>query len=142
MIEPLISLTLKDQNKVFQPGDALVCEYQIDAVSSEEVLAVEASVLWYTEGKGDEDLAVHYFERRTPSDLGEGDLCELRCFETQLPNCPLTYDGNIVNIRWCVRVRLFLRRGKEIVFERPFRLGAVPAANSNQAEMKSGDRSF
>ena len=142
MIEPLISLTLRDQNKIFQPGDSLYCEYQIDAVSSEEVLAVEASVLWYTEGKGDEDLAVHYFERRTPSDLEGGDLRELKSFETQLPNCPLTFDGKIINIRWCVRVRLFLRRGKEIVFERPFRLGAVPPANFNQAETKSGDRSF
>lgn len=127
MIEPLISLTLRDPNRVFQPGDILHCEYQIDAVEAKEVQAVEASVLWYTEGKGDEDLAVHYFERRTPSDVEAGDLCELRRFEVALSNSPLTYDGSILKIRWCVRVRLFLRRGKEIFFERPFRLGAVPA---------------
>jgi len=130
MMEPLISLTLRDPNRVFQPGDKLYCEFQIDAVEAEEVQAVEASVLWYSEGKGDEDLAVHYFERRTPSDVEESDLRELHCFECVLPNSPLSYDGAILKIRWCVRVRLFLKRGKEIFFERAFQLGAVPSVES------------
>lgn len=128
MIEPLISLTLRDPKRVFQPGDTLYCEYQIDAVEAENVQAVEASVLWYTEGKGDEDLAVHHFERCTPSDVEGGDLRELRSFEVVLPNSPLSYEGAILKIHWCIRVRLFLKRGKEIFLERPFRLGAVPAA--------------
>jgi hypothetical protein len=126
-MEPLISLTLRDPRRIFQPGDELECEYQIDAVPAEEIQAIEASVLWYTEGKGDEDLAVHYFERRVPGDAENGDLRPLRRFHSRLPNSPLSYNGAIVKIRWCVRVRLFLRRGKEVIFERPFQLGSVPA---------------
>lgn len=125
-MEPLISMTIRDRDGVFQPGDHLECEYQIDAVDADEVQAVEASILWYTEGKGDEDFAVHYFERRVPADADDGDLRVLRRITTPLPNSPLSYDGALFKIHWCVRVRLFLRRGKEIFLEQPFRLGDVP----------------
>jgi hypothetical protein len=122
-MDPLISLQLRYPSRVYYPGDDLQCEYQIDAVEAEEIQAVEASVLWYTEGKGDEDLAVHFFERRTPADVEDGDLRPLHQFSTRLPNSPLSYAGSIVKIRWCARVRLFLRRGKELFFEQPFVLG-------------------
>ena len=45
-------------------------------------------------------------------------------FGTILPNSPLSYSGSMVKIRWCARVRLFLRRGKELFFEQPFVLSA------------------
>ena len=128
MIEPLISLQLRYPNRIYHPGDELECECQIDAVEADEIQAVEASVLWYTEGKGDEDLAVHYFERRTPSDVENGDLRPLHRFRTILPNSPLSYAGSMVKIRWCARVRLFLRRGKELFFEQPFVMGARSSA--------------
>jgi len=123
-MEPLISLQLREPNRVFNPGDGLECEYQIDAVDPLEIQAVEASVLWYTEGKGDEDLSVHFFERRVPHDAENGDLRQLHRFNTVLPNSPLSYGGKILKIRWCARVRLFLRRGKEICFEQPFTMAA------------------
>ena len=124
-MEPLISLCLSDQRCAFDPGEMLRCEYQIDAVERDEMLAVESSVLWHTEGKGDEDLGVHFFERRTPGEAEDGDLRQFHRFQTQLPNSPLSYDGVIVKIRWCVRVRLFLRRGKEVFVEQPFQLGEL-----------------
>jgi hypothetical protein len=83
---------------------------------------VEVSVNWYSEGKGDEDLGVHYFERYTPSDAIDGDLRQLHRFQTELPNSPLTYNGSIVKIRWRVRVRLNYGRGKEVVADRSFQL--------------------
>jgi hypothetical protein len=128
MIDPLISLQLRHPHRIYHPGDELECECQIDAVEADEIQAIEASVLWYTEGKGDEDLSVHYFERRTPSDVEDGDLRPLHRFRTILPNSPLSYSGSIVKIRWCARVRVFLRRGKEIFFEQPFVLGSHPTA--------------
>ena len=127
MIDPLISLQLRHQGRIYHPGDELECECQIDAVEADEIQAIEASVLWYTEGKGDEDLAVHFFERRTPSDAEDGDLRPLHRFRTILPNSPLSYSGSMVKIRWCARVRLFLRRGKELFFEQPFVLAAHSA---------------
>ena len=39
-----------------------VFEYTIESLQGNGIQAVEASVLWYTEGKGDEDMVVHYFE--------------------------------------------------------------------------------
>lgn len=126
MMEPLISICLEDQKKQYQPGEELVCEYQIDAVEASDVQAVEASVLWYTEGKGEEDLSVHYFERRIPSDAEAGDLRPMRRFRTRLPNSPLSYRGAILKVCWCVRVRVFLRRGKDAVYDYPFQLGSVP----------------
>lgn len=129
MIEPLISLQLRYPHRVYHPGDELECECQIDAIEADDIQAIEASVLWYTEGKGDEDLAVHYFERRTPADAEDGDLRPMHRFRTVLPNSPLSYSGAMVKIRWCARIRLFLRRGKELFFEQPFVLGmhAAPA---------------
>lgn len=122
-MEPLISLTIRNPKPFFLPGEDLLCEYQIDAIGENEIIAVEASVLWYSEGKGDEDLGLHFFERRLPGDAIEGDLRELRRFQTRCPNSPLSYDGDLVKIRWCVRVRVFLPRAKEIFFELPFKLG-------------------
>jgi hypothetical protein len=51
----------------------------------------------------------------------------MRRVRTRLPNSPLSYRGAILSIRWCVRLRLFLRRGREYVVEQPFTLGNVPA---------------
>lgn len=127
MIEPLISICLDGAKKHFSPGEELVCEYQIDAVPASDVQAVEASVLWYTEGKGDEDLTVHYFERRLPTDVDDGDLRPMRRFRTVLPNSPLSYRGAILRVCWCVRVRVFLRRGKDAHADYPFQLGDIPA---------------
>jgi hypothetical protein len=125
--EPLLSLCLAGTDRNFAAGDELVCEYQIDAVEAADILSVEASVLWYTEGKGEEDMGVHFFERRLPADAEDGDLRPMRRLRTKLPNSPLSYRGAIVSVVWCVRLRLFLRRGREFVVEEPFTLGSVPA---------------
>src|SRR6478609_1365441 len=126
-MEPLISLCLVGPRRSYAAGDELVAEYQLDAVLADEIQAVEASVLWHTEGKGEDDIGVHFFERRLPGDADDGDLRPMRRLRTRLPNSPLSYRGAIVNIEWCVRLRLFLRRGREFVLEQPFTLGSVPA---------------
>jgi hypothetical protein len=130
MREPLLSVLLDNPARVYQPWDALRGEYQIDAVDPADIRAVELSVLWFTEGKGDEDLSVHYFERLTADDTQPAALHELRRFQTVLPNSPLSYEGVLVRIRWCVRVRVFLRQGRDFVAERDFQLGDVPVAQT------------
>ncbi len=49
-------------------------------------------------------------------------------FATRLPPSPLSYAGVIVKITWSVRLRLCMRRGKDVLHELAFRLGAVPPA--------------
>jgi hypothetical protein len=124
--DPEVLLRLDDDGRAYQPGESLSGEYQLESVPRDRIRAVEVSVLWYTEGKGDEDLAVHEFWRKDPT---SGDWIDPRRpvrFSTTLPESPLTYEGQIVQIRWCVRVRAFLDRGKEIVGQTIFRLGNVP----------------
>lgn len=122
LIEPLIALKLLSPHGIYHPGETLECEYQIDAVESSEIQALEVSVMWYTEGKGDEDLGVHYFERSRPSDAVDGDLRQLQLLRTKLPPSPLSYNGAIVKLRWCVRIRLFWGRGRETFADRLFQL--------------------
>jgi hypothetical protein len=125
--QPLLSLCIEGGKRQFAAGDELVCEYQIDAVDPADIQAVEASVLWHTEGKGEDDIGVHFFERRLPADADDGDLRPMRRLKTRLPNSPLSYRGAILSIAWCVRLRVFLRRGRAYVVEQPFTLGSVPA---------------
>jgi hypothetical protein len=129
-MDPRITLTLREPDRIYSPGDLLACQCQIDADESTELLAMEASVLWYSEGKGDEDMSVHYFLRRVAADAENGDLRISYEFRTQLPNSPLSYSGVIVKIRWCVRLRVFLRRGRELCAELPFVIGNVPTASA------------
>ena len=72
--------------------------------------------------QGDEDMAVHHFERLVDEPTRPLDLRVPRRFATFLPASPLSYDGQIVKVCWCVRVRLFLPQGQESSAE-----AAVPA---------------
>ncbi|MDO4628052.1 MAG: hypothetical protein Q4C70_02590 [Planctomycetia bacterium] len=46
----------------FQPLETVSGTFRLVDMHLEDVNRIEFSVLWYTEGKGDEDLGVHYFE--------------------------------------------------------------------------------
>ena len=131
-MKPLISLQFREAKRQYWPGDELECLYQIDAVESSEITSVEASVLWYTEGKGESDMAVHCFQRRLPGDVAGGDLRMLDRLRTRLPNSPLSYIGVILKLHWCVRVRVFYGKNGHATAELPFQLGQVPEAKLNE----------
>jgi len=101
---------------IYLPGETLRAGCHIDKHSVSEVIAVEMSVLWFTEGKGSEDMAVHHFNRFSaikPTSTDEPD-CHIK---TTLPNSPLSYEGKILRLRWCVRARLFGHDGSEQVVQ-------------------------
>lgn len=120
-------LKLDQPTPVYMPGDTMSGNYRLDALAEQSITSVELSVMWYTEGKGDEDLAVHFFDRLQAHGSRFVELSQPRQFSTRLPNSPLSYSGLIVQIRWCVRMRVFLAGGKDLFFELPFQLGTVPA---------------
>jgi hypothetical protein len=127
MNEPEIFIRLDDSGRAYAPGTCLSGDYRIDGVDRGALQAVEVSVLWHSEGKGDEDLAVHEFWRKA----ADGELADPprpERFSTTLPQSPLSYDGQIVKIRWCVRVRVIFKRGRDLLAEKVFRLGNVPPA--------------
>ncbi|MEM7785051.1 MAG: hypothetical protein AAF939_12155 [Planctomycetota bacterium] len=92
---------------------------------TDQISAIEASVIWKTEGKGGEDIGVHFFERRNQKSPASQTFQEPQKLSTLLPVSPLTYDGEIIKIRWCVRVRIFLEGGVQITEDCHFQLGKV-----------------
>lgn len=123
-----IHLRIDGDRQIFRPGETISGTYQLDAPRPEQIEAVELSVLWHTEGTGDEDLAVHFFERRSVEHGAAFDVSQPYRFSARLPRTPLSYDGVIVKLHWCVRARVFLRQGKDVLVDVPFQLGHVPSA--------------
>ncbi len=113
----------------FEPASVLTYEFQLRGEDLKGIQAIETSVLWHTIGKGDEDIGVHFFNRYGKRELAERDLSVVFEFSTELPKSPHSYLGQIVSIEWLVRVKLFLNRGKPLVFDHPIRLGAVLSAD-------------
>jgi hypothetical protein len=122
---PRIELAIIDRKPVYAPGEVLECEFRLRDVDLQEISALETSVMFQTEGKGDEDLGVHFFRRRRRREISPDDSDRPFRFSVTLPRSPLTYEGVIVKVRWCVRVRLFYRRGRSETAETFFRLGQV-----------------
>ena len=132
MSEPDVVVGFESDQRVFRPGEILSGHYRVSGIDPAQLTALELSVLWHTEGKGDEDLAVHLFQRFLADEAGRLDGREAGWFSTQLPPSPLSYDGRIVKIQWCVRVRLFLAGGREIVREESFQRGDTQPADNTQ----------
>ena len=134
MNEPEIIIRLDENGRTYSPGATLSGEYRIEAVEGQSLQAVEVSVLWYSEGKGDEDLAIHEFWRKD-ADSGElGDPRRPDRFSTTLPQSPLSYDGQIVKIRWCVRVRVIFKRGRDLVAQKALPAGECPAGQAGESK--------
>jgi hypothetical protein len=130
MVPATIHLTLDSPAAHYQPGERLTGRFAVEPTQPGTARAAELSVLWYTAGKGDEDMFVHHFDRIVDEPSRPLDLRVPHRFATELPASPLSYDGEIVKVCWCVRLRLFLPQGQESVIEAPFQLGNVPPAGS------------
>jgi hypothetical protein len=119
----MIGLRLCQPQGCYLPSMEFQCRWHVERISLDQVDRLEASVLWYTEGKGETDLGVAAFQRLDRDAVlrasGRGFL------QTQLPASPLSYEGRLLRVRWCVRLRLFLLDGREIVAQQPFYLGAL-----------------
>ena len=114
----------------FLPGETLECEYRVQTRGDVNIIAIETSVLWMTVGKGEEDLGVHFFERRMRGEIEQGEIAPKFNLRTVLPRSPLSYEGQILSVRWAVRVRAILGRGAEEVKDANFALGNVQTEHS------------
>ena len=130
----------------FEPREVVTGTFRTVDVAPEEISRLEFSVLWFTEGKGDEDLGVHFFkslegleeDRGGEPEPGAGSAANqvslqssdeegsTYFFSVALPSSPLTWHGKILKIYWCVRVRLYLKNGREVMSEREFNVGKIP----------------
>ena len=120
-----IDIVLDADRAAYWPGDQLAGFVSLAADLAPEVTALETSVVWRTEGKGDEDFGVWFFDRFVP-DRNAASI--RRRFSAVLPPSPLSYEGYLVKIHWCVRARAFRAQGKPIQVERPIVLVGRPGA--------------
>jgi len=126
-ISPEVDVVFDRHDRRYEPGDELTVRYQVRGAGDRLVQAVEESIAWYTEGKGEEDLAVHFFQRLAET-AARTAVADGGRFSTALPPSPLSYEGIIVRIRWCARVRLFFPGGRDHVSEHEFVVGRIPPA--------------
>jgi hypothetical protein len=127
---PGVVIELDEQPDSFRPGQAISGRYRLNVSESmPEVLALEWSILWATEGTGDEDQGVHAMALVEPEGFeGVSMPNQWREFEAILPGSPLSYDGLLVKVIWRVRVRAVVGKDPEWLGEVPFRLGNVDRA--------------
>jgi hypothetical protein len=134
---PRVTVSFASDQAEYAPGDMLETSYRVAAIDPATITTVERSVVWYTEGKGEEDFGVVFFDRLL---AGSSDAMSDEptasaavdwpsgSFSSRLPSSPLSYEGLIVKIRWCIRVRLFFSSGRDFVSEHVFFLGDIPVA--------------
>lgn len=131
-----MNVTLCREDGVYEAGGELTAKWTIRRVPLDQLQGIEISVLWHTEGKGDEDLHVHHFRRLVESQIRRIELEDEQLLCSVLPASPLSYHGHLISVRWCIRLRLFLSDGREIVAEQPFHLvapGSYPIASATLA---------
>jgi hypothetical protein len=119
-----VNVSLCRDDATYVAGGFLKASWRVSRVKLEELSSVEVSVLWYTEGKGDEDLSVHYFRRYDAAQLRRLGIESHQPIECRLPPSPLSYRGHLLKIQWGIRVRVFVEEGREAVAEHPFYLVA------------------
>lgn len=121
--EPALGLRLLSLQQGLEPLELLEFEYCVERVAANEIDHLEISVMWYTEGKGSEDFGVHFFRSLSGKELGELPHKVSQSVATTLPASPLSYEGRLLKIRWCVRLRLYLADGREFTAEQALYLG-------------------
>ena len=92
-----VTIETEERRTSFLPGERVsgFVEWRLD----EEPRSVELRLLWYTAGKGDQDVgvvAVVPFE-------GPG-LGDRRSFEVRLPLEPHSFSGTLITLSWAIEV--------------------------------------
>jgi hypothetical protein len=122
------SLWIDDAPPFFAPGDELKGGWSVRPLDGRPLRTAEMSVLWRTNDAGSEEMGVCHYELREMKDDDELPLYGEGRFQVRLPLGPRSFEGELVKIRWLVRVRLRYADGDERLRELGFQLG--PAGGS------------
>ena len=125
MADADVRIEFEGQKTAWQPNERLSGRYRLAREDASNIERQELSVLWYTSGKGDEDLKVHSYQEWRSDSPDWTNPRDWKSFDYVLPPSPLSYDGVLIKIHWCVRVRYFAVGGTQILGEAPFQLGDV-----------------
>jgi hypothetical protein len=97
---PDVQLLIEDEEKAFEPGDALIAQAQWDLSSPPKYL--ELALVWYTSGKGDRDFKV--VERLRLEDLPASGS---RRLGIQLPDSPWSFSGKLISLKWALELKVY-----------------------------------
>ena len=93
----MLEIHVDGGREVFAPGETLRGTLQWMGEVPPE--ALELRLLWYTEGRGDQDVGVARRLRiEAPSSVGSSP------FEFEAPSGPYSCSGRLVSIRWALEV--------------------------------------
>jgi hypothetical protein len=106
---------------VLRPGSAVEGRYTVDA----DTVRTELSLIWHTEGKGTEHREVISLVEHGASQLQltAGRLAGR--FAMTLPAAPTSYEGQLIKIRWLVRVRRWTAGGQSEMADASLVVGGV-----------------
>jgi hypothetical protein len=116
----LLKVELDAVSRDFPTGGLIRGSVHLEAPAPVHARKLECRALWFTEGKGTEDVG-----GPTAVVLASDQVLDpgvRLIFELRLPLGPWSHGGRLVKIRWLVQLVLTPARGSAIDVEVPFRL--------------------
>ncbi|KPK37951.1 MAG: hypothetical protein AMJ65_13520 [Phycisphaerae bacterium SG8_4] len=92
-----LTIQLEQNKTALRPGD--VVAGTVSWKLEEQVRQVELRLLWYTQGKGDEDAGL--VETMT---FAQPSLSDQRSFRFTLPNGPYSFSGSLISLTWTLEL--------------------------------------
>ncbi|MBI5385573.1 MAG: hypothetical protein HZA90_12915 [Verrucomicrobia bacterium] len=92
-----LRIGIREERRIFQPDDELVgaAGWELDTPPK----SVEVRLLWFTRGKGTEDVGV--VDTVT---FENPQAAEARPFRFQLPATPYSFSGKLISLLWAVEL--------------------------------------
>jgi hypothetical protein len=94
-----VELLIEGNRDTFEPGQAVRGEARWSADSPPTSASV--SLVYYTEGKGDQDVGIARTITFDPPPM-RGD----ESFEIDLPLGPLSFDGRLISLKWALELNV------------------------------------
>ncbi|HTG36146.1 MAG TPA: hypothetical protein VLB76_24750 [Thermoanaerobaculia bacterium] len=90
-----IRIETRDGSTAFLPGETVegTVAWHFDGPAT----SVELRLLWYTEGKGDQDIGV---VETVP--FADPEMEEIRPFHVCLPKGPFSFSGRLISLAWAL----------------------------------------
>ena len=118
------SITIELDRDVYEAGEFMTGRYWLDSPCASSELHADIQVSWQSMGKGETDRGVQHRELRTVPD---GEITDSAGgeFSILLPASPLTYNGVLIKVAWCIEIRILAGRNLRCETTIPFQLGCV-----------------
>jgi hypothetical protein len=104
---------------IYAPGDRVSGSVRLAPQADIPCRSVTLQLEWHTEGKGDRDQQIIHEKTLHQGNLRMGSLVGDN-FVFQLPEGPVSYAGQLINIIWTITIKVDVPRAKDATFQEPF----------------------